>query len=149
MSGGPVHTILCGTDGSDDAQNAVGYTAQLAHQLGAEVVVVHAIGLLEHLPIDADHPDITVGDQAREQLHSLWSRVLRDQGIPHTCRAEEGPPLLALPRVAGQVQADLIVVASHGTGRNHAVPLGSTAHGMIQLATIPVLVVPGGNVSSS
>ncbi len=40
-------TILCGTDGSADAQNAVEHTAQLAQQLGADVVLVHAIGLLE------------------------------------------------------------------------------------------------------
>jgi nucleotide-binding universal stress UspA family protein len=63
-------TILCGADGSADAQHAVDYTARLAQQLGAEVVLVHAIGLLEHMPIDAAHPGVTTGDQARELLRS-------------------------------------------------------------------------------
>jgi nucleotide-binding universal stress UspA family protein len=142
-----VGTIVCGTDGSADAQHAVDYTARLAQQLGAEVVLVHAIGLLEHMPIDAAHPGVTTGDQARELLRSDWSQVLRDLGILHTCHAEEGPPLLALPRIAEQIRADLLIVASHGSGRgsgrSSALPLGSTAHGMIELAAIPVLVVPG------
>ena len=144
-----VGTILCGTDGSAAAQHAVDYTARLAHQLGAEVVLVHAIGLLEHMPIDAAHPGVTTGDRARELLRSDWSQALRDLGVPHTCHAEEGPPLLALPRIAEQVRADLLIVASHGSGQSSAVPLGSTAHGMIELAAVPVLVVPGDTTNNA
>ncbi len=136
-------TILCGTDGSADAQNAVEHAAQLAQQLGADVVLVHAIGLLEHLPKDPDHPEVTVGDWAVEQLDADWSERLRQLGVPYTCVAEEGPPLLAIPRVAARVDADLIVVASHGHGASSALPLGSTAHGIVQLASRPVLVIPG------
>jgi len=136
-------TILCGTDGSADAQNAVEHTAQLAKQLGAEVVLVHAIGLLEHMPVDPANPEVTIGDWAAQQLAADWSERLRQLGVPYTCIAEEGPPLLALPRVAARVNADLIVVASHGGGTSSALPLGSTAHGIVQLAARPVLVIPG------
>ena len=137
-----VTTILCGTDGSADARRAVDYAARLAVQLNASVVLVHAMGLLEHLPMDPAAPDITIGQWATAQLSSEWSAPLRDRGVTHECVAENGPPLLVLPRIVERVGADLLVVASHGRGASSALPLGSTAHGMVQLAPCPVLVVP-------
>jgi len=138
-----VQTILCGTDGSADAQNAVGYAGRLARQLDAEVVLLHAIGLLEQLPRDPARPDVTIADWAAEQLAGEWSEPLRRLQVRHTCTAEDGPPLLAIPAVAARVKADLIVVASHGKGASVALPLGSTAHGLVQLAAHPLVVVPG------
>jgi nucleotide-binding universal stress UspA family protein len=148
-----VSTIVCGTDGSADAHRAVDYVARLARQLDAAVVLVHAIGLLEHLPKDPTGTslpsDLNIGEWATAQLSSEWSAPLRDCGVSHECVAEDGPPLLVLPRIVERVDADLLVIASHGRGAASALPLGSTAHGLVQLAPCPVLVVPRDHETSA
>ena len=49
-----IERILVGVDGSGDSRRALGWAAELAGRLDAEVVAVHALGLLEHLEPGAD-----------------------------------------------------------------------------------------------
>ena len=134
-------TILVGTDGSTDSTRAVEFAASLAAQAGAAVVLVHAMTLLEHLP------DVTAtGDGTREGLEALlatdWSEPLRAAGVEYRTMLDDGPPLLVVPRVADAVDADLIVVATHGRGYANGLIMGSTCHGLLQVAEQPVTVVP-------
>ena len=43
-----ITTVAVGFDGSPDAEAAVQWALSFAAQLGAHVVLVHAVGLLEH-----------------------------------------------------------------------------------------------------
>ncbi len=134
--------IVAGTDGSADAMTAMHTAAALADQLDVEVVVVHCLMLLEHLqghPIEAA---VSVRDEVRELLESTWSEPFAQRDVRYRCVLEDGPPLLALPRVAAREDASLIVVASHGEGGDRLKRLGSTSDGLVHNATLPVLVVP-------
>lgn len=134
--------IVVGTDGSDQAATAVAWAAGLASNVGATVVVVHAVGLLDHLPGQPKTVSIDIRDEIEQLLRTEWSSPLLDAGVEHTCVMEDGPPLLAIPRVAERVDADLIVVASHGQGRASGLMLGSTSHGLAQKADMPVVILP-------
>ncbi len=137
-----IRTIVVGTDGSEDAQRAVEWTARLADQIGATVVVVHAIGLLDHLPDGDNVPSISITESIRDLLTTTWSEPLRGLGVSHECVMEEGPPLLAIPRVAERHGAGLTVVASHGERLGSAALLGSTSHGLASVSATPVVIVP-------
>ena len=59
----------------------------------------------------------------------------------------DGDPAAALRAAASRVQADLIVMTTHGRrGLSRAV-LGSVAEDVVRDADVPVLVVPGGDAS--
>lgn len=64
-----VRTIAVGFDGSPDADTAVRWAMDVAGQTGADVAVVHAVGLLEHSadPALVVRLGETVGDMATEQ----------------------------------------------------------------------------------
>jgi nucleotide-binding universal stress UspA family protein len=139
---GTVATMLVGTDGSPSAERGVRYATGLAAQLGARVLLVHAVGLLERLPGHEAEPASAVRAEVERRLREEWCAPLVEAGIEYECLLEAGPPVLAVPRVAERESVDLIVVASHGRGNAAALPLGSTSHALVQVSTIPVLVVP-------
>ena len=132
--------LLVGTDGSQDAVAAVTWAGAAAAQLGAELIVMHAVGLLEHLE---GHEEIAHGVRERVEalLSSDWSEPARALGASVICVTEEGPPVLAIPRVAEREAVDLIVVGRRGRSVG-ATLMGSTSHGLSQTATIPVVVIP-------
>lgn len=51
-----------------------------------------------------------------------------------------GHPSITICEVAKEVQADLIVVGSHGRGFIDRALLGSVAHGVLHRSHIPVLI---------
>jgi nucleotide-binding universal stress UspA family protein len=53
-----------------------------------------------------------------------------------------GEPIPSIVGFARRVGADLICVGSHGRTGLGALALGSTSHGLLTVAEVPVLVVP-------
>jgi len=104
--------ILVGIDGSAAGDRAHEWARSLARSLGADVVAVHAAGLLV------------------------------DEGVAERCRVVPGDPVSVLLRVSAEEQADLIVVGSRGMGSHSGVFLGSTSHQVAERAHVPVVVVP-------
>ena len=137
MSRAPERIVL-GVDGSDYARHATVWACDLAVALEAEVVVVHAVGLLEE-------PDL---DSIRAQLEGPWIAPFAEAGVAHRAMVEHGPPASVLPRVAAEVAADLIVLGTRGTGGSPALLLGSTSHQVAQIAPVPVVIVPPGDGGS-
>ncbi|MGD0312576.1 MAG: universal stress protein [Acidimicrobiales bacterium] len=133
-----VRTIAVGFDGSPDADTAVRWAMDVAGQTGADVAVVHAVGLLEHSadPALVVRLGETVGDMATEQ------------GLDHArvhWHLVDGDPCSALLRVADSpIGADLLVVGSRGQGAHAGLLLGSTSHELAEHATIPLVIVPTG-----
>jgi len=141
-SGFRCRSILVGTDGSPEAALAVDWAAGLAHALDATVTVVHALALMDHLPGQPETISVDIRDSLLTLLETEWTSRLRELGVAHECVMEDGPPLLAIPRVAARVGADLIVVASHGRGRSTALLMGSTSHGLAQTSSLPLVILP-------
>jgi nucleotide-binding universal stress UspA family protein len=139
-----VDRVVVGHDGSDGAGRAVRWTAALAHRLGAHVVVVRAYSPLEELgqaepPIDF----AALERQRRHELESEWCAVLAEAGVSFEARLLEEPdPVSAIARVASEVEADLVVVGSHGqTGWRERI-LGRVATKLPYEVACPVTIVP-------
>ena len=137
-------TIVVGYDGSAPAREAVRHAVSLAH--GGKIYVVHAY--------DAPPPQLTsrwqelLAQDHAERAQSVLDAILLEgndelAGADWEARLEPGRPAQAICAVAREVDADTIVVGSHGYGPVTAL-LGSVSHELIRVADRPVTVIPPG-----
>ena len=138
-----IDTILLGSDGSPAALRAATWTASRAAELGAEVVVVHALDPDTQFWRDIT-PDTMTNwrSQLRRDLESEWCAPLRDAGVRFRTCLVEGPPAPTLVRAAEDEDADLIVLGLHSGGAFADRLLGNVASKVTHRATRPVVVVP-------
>ena len=133
-------TIVVGLDGSAHASRALGFAAELAPRLGAELVVAHAVP-----PATGDHR--LIGDprrhlDARRDLVTEWCGPLREAGLEHRIAVVEGDARTALLEVAHDHHADLLVVGSRGIGPVAKLVLGSVASSLAHHRELPLTIVP-------
>lgn len=140
--------IVVGVDGSPGAQVALAWAMRLGEALGAEVVAVHAVGLLE-----TAHPAGQPAGAWRAGLRDLtdhrWCARLVDAGLAHRIEVVDGPAVDVLLDAAQREHASLVVVGARGVGRRPELALGSTSLRLLQAARVPTLVVPDAVVSET
>lgn len=138
-----VGTIVVGLDGSSNSHEAVVWTSRLARSLDAEVVAVHALGLLDQLEPDGPMvPTQPHRDEIAERAEGLWSAPLEEAGVRHRVVLHDGNPVEVVLNVVDEVGADLVVLGSRGIGGSPALLLGSTSSQVAQQARCPVTIVP-------
>ena len=136
--------IIVGLDGSPDSLRAAEFAAHLANRLGAEVIGIHAMGLL-----DAWGDDSSSGkhlSDSRERMHAQldgpWRRPFVDAAVRHRVVLLDGNPVLVLLSASLEFDADLIVVGGKGAGGLAEQLMGSTSTQLSERSAIPVVVVP-------
>ncbi len=125
--------VVVGVDTSVESTVALRAALALARQLGAHVVVVHAVGLLEE-----------GGYRPAPLVDELVATARRDAGAADVgidVVREDGPAADVLLRVTDRVGGGMIVVGRRGLGAAPR-PLGSVSEAVLARATVPVLVVP-------
>ncbi len=140
--------ILLPTDFSGCANYALPYAAAIARATHARILCVHVVeplvpavgytGLADPMPI-AD-----ISEQLEDSAEREFPR-LTDCDELIGLEVEEiivhGDAAAEIVRVAGENEADLIVISSHGrTGLGRMI-FGSTAEAVVRHASCPVLVV--------
>jgi nucleotide-binding universal stress UspA family protein len=139
MNTDEIGPVVVGVDGSDNAHIALECAAGLAKALGAELLVVHAVGLTtvldgEHVPTDGNE------ERIKSALHSDWCRSIQgDPELHWHAEMRFGSPADVLLGAADS--ASFVVVGSRGI-RNEAGLLGSTSHHVVHRSPCPVVVVP-------
>lgn len=133
--------IVVGVDRSPGAQAALAWAACLGDALGAEVVAVHAVGLLETTP-PLDQP----ADARRTGFHDLtdhqWCAGLVDADVAGRIEIVDGDAVDVVLKVAEREEAVLVVMGARGVGGRPELALGSTSLRVLQAAQVPTLVVP-------
>src|SRR5918995_3405398 len=138
--------IVVGVDGSDTAQEALRWAVGLGETLGAEVVAVHAVGLLEELH-DREVSEDSWRAGLRDLVERTWCAPLARARCGHRVELRDGHPVDVILGVADDEHAALIVVGNRGVGANPALALGSTSLRLLQGARVPMLVVPDGGLA--
>ena len=133
-----IQRIVVGVDGSDNAVDALAWAVDLAQCVGAEVVAVHAVGLLE---ASATHDEASRNARLR-RFETQWCAPLSTSDVARRLLLVDGDPVSALLRTASEVDGDLLVVGSRGVGDRSELLLGSTSTQVSQRSTLPVVVVP-------
>lgn len=129
-----VERVLVGVDPSTGAEVALQWALGLARRCDADVVLVHARGLLEN----ASGDDGELPGWLAELIDAI------DPAVSLSLSLLDGPPADVLLRVASQEVADLVVVGRRGAGSPFELTMGSTSREVSSRSEVPVLVVPAG-----
>jgi nucleotide-binding universal stress UspA family protein len=144
---------LVATDGSKDANLAVGVALDLSERTGAELRVVQAWRKPQALPLARpglaypsleaiSHPDAC--EREAEELLEEQVGMIRDAGgNVAEAHLRDGRPADEITALAGELEAGLVVVGSRGAGPVKRLVTGSVSEGVVSLAPCPVLVVRG------
>jgi nucleotide-binding universal stress UspA family protein len=140
--------ILVPVDGSSTAAQGLREAIKLAHNQGAEILLLHVVDEWRVAAGDIAAVNLDAGSKAlREagaQLLRQAEEQVREAGIPvQTVLLEElGVPIgECVVRRAQQWPADLIVCGTHGRHGVSRLLLGSSAEYIVRHASVPVLLV--------
>jgi nucleotide-binding universal stress UspA family protein len=146
-------TILHPTDLSSNADASLPYAVALAKQNAG---VIHLLHIFEEDPAAPLASGIVIGTtgwyytarlEHEKKLVDLAQAHTERFGIQFIPKLVTGHPAHATVKYAEKIDADAIVISTHGrTGFSHLL-LGSIAEKIIRLSAIPVLTVrPGGGI---
>ena len=139
-----IRRILCPVDFSEPSETALDYAIDLAKKFGADVQLVHVY----QLPVYA-LPDgaMMAGPEFTTKVTTELSRALTElaeskTGVPLETHLVEGIPYKEVVRLSEELEADLVVMGTHGrTGLKHLL-LGSVAERVVRSSKVPVVTVP-------
>lgn len=141
-------SILTGIDGSECGDRALETAAQLADDADRELVVCFVIAWS---PYSFATPQENAERHRRreEELESARTKILqprvealRERGLRVDALARHGHAVKTLARLAEERDAGMIVVGRSGDTPLKTRLFGGTAAGLVQIAPVPVLVVP-------
>jgi nucleotide-binding universal stress UspA family protein len=122
--------ILCPLDLDANAALTIQTAREIAARSGGKLILLHVVQT-------ADAQD------AEKQIKHLAAENLGD-GVPYEIEVATGQPAPTILQAAERVQADVIVMATHGRkGVDHFL-LGSVAERVLRESPVPVLTVRGG-----
>ena len=141
-----IRRILCPVDFSEPSETALDYAVDLASRFGADLQLVHVYQLPVYaLPDGAmmAGPEFTtkVTNELTKALGAL-AEAKKDSGVKIETHLVEGIPYREVVRMSGELEADLVVMGTHGrTGIKHLL-LGSVAERVVRSSKVPVITVP-------
>jgi len=143
--------MLVAVDGSQTALKAVDFTASLAAQTNAELILLTVVEeayvgnrALKDFA-SAEHLASAWGDlseaRATEILIAAHERAATYEGVRVRKEWRSGNPAAEIARYALEKQTDLVVVGNTGHGRLAGVLLGSVAFKLLGTVHCPLTVV--------
>jgi nucleotide-binding universal stress UspA family protein len=139
---GGIRRILLATDLSAASAGAALEALDLAHSVGAELLIVSVIDLgTMRLPGGRFGLRIDQVRSAREEAAQELVGRGRAAGVRVSFLIWEGDPGESIVEAARSEQVDLVVVGSHGRGSVGRFFIGSVSEYVVRHAYCPVLVV--------
>jgi nucleotide-binding universal stress UspA family protein len=154
-----IKNILYTTDLSQSARHAFGYAASIAHRYNAKITILHVLEQvsesvnvrLAYMMGDADFKELiernvsTAKVEINERLEKLCeetsSAMPECPFVAESILVESGEPVEIILKQANKINADLIVMGTHGQGVLADVMLGSTARRVLRRSMRPVMVI--------
>jgi nucleotide-binding universal stress UspA family protein len=142
-----VKTVLAPVDFSPVTDSVVNEAAILGRALNGRVVVLTVIQppviLHEYAALVQNIGEITAaGEKAAAQKLSVIQDKLQSQGLATETVQLVGSPVHHITAEAERLQADHIVMGSHGHTALYDLLVGSTTHGVLMRAKCPVTILP-------
>jgi nucleotide-binding universal stress UspA family protein len=144
-----IDRILCPLDFSEFSGPALAHAVRLARWFDARVEVIHVVPRLAYvmpaggyLPYSLASAEVLRAEreQARQSLGKLVAPLL-GEGVHIATRVLEGEPWRVILEEAEALEADLLVMGTHGRSGFEALLLGSVTEKVLRRAPCPVLVV--------
>lgn len=141
-----IKNILIPIDFSDYSKNALRYAVQFAKNFQAKMYLIYVV---EPMIYPADFSmgqvaipsmDADLQNRAEEELKNLANNFV-DSSLELETLIKTGKPFVEINETAKEIDADLIIMATHGhTGVEHLL-FGSTAEKVVRKAPCPVLTL--------
>ena len=139
--------ILVCVDLSESTEIIVKKIEELAKSLSAEVWLLHNA---EPGPdvVEFKVDPLAARESLAKKFHVEHRQIqeladhMRKEGIDTTALLVHGATVEAILQEASDVEADLIVVGSHGRGAMYQLLVGSVSEGVLHKSSLPVLVIP-------
>jgi universal stress protein A len=151
IAASPIRRVLLATDLSHASDVATEWAFDLAHRVGASLVVLSVIDPSElRLPGGRFLARV---DQVRARRETAAQELVqrgRRSGVNVTFLVWDGDPAESIVAAAASEGADMVLVGSHGRGAIGRLLLGSVSEYVVRNAPCPVLVArtPPHNPSS-
>jgi len=140
-------TILAAIDFSDVSDEVVRQASQIASKFSAHLWILHVAAP------DPDFVGYEVGPQhvrdwrantLLEERKDLQNRAdaLEKQGVEATPIMAQGPTAETILKQASELEADVVVLGSHGHGALYELLVGTVTEALIRSSKFPLLVVP-------
>lgn len=145
-----IKTILCPTDLSDASHHAFEHAVAIAGYYKAEFVLLHVVSPTPVLvpgyapiggpffPPEALSAEI---ERAKLKVREVLAPVTAS-GIHTRVDVTSGPTVATILEKVGALDADLLVMGTHGAGGFEHLVLGSVTEKVMRKAPCPVLTVP-------
>jgi nucleotide-binding universal stress UspA family protein len=158
--------ILVPIDFSDVTPPVIDLARQLAKAFGAEICLVHVreltaaaspgalgyglAGMPELAPMSGvpmpgfkPMPEAIPEDEGQKSKLAKWEKEIARQGIKVSLNEPTGAVVEEILNQADKLNADLIVMGTHGHSAMYNLLVGSATKGVLKRSTCPVLLVPG------
>lgn len=140
-------TILAAIDFSDVTQAVLDYAATLAKAFDAKVYIIHVAApepmFVTYAPGPQHERDFRA-DELRDEHRRIqqYADTLNEAGVVAEALLVPGETISKLLEEADQLDADTIVMGSHGHGALYELLVGSITDGILRKAKRPVTIVP-------
>lgn len=148
----PLKRILVPLDFSPPSRRALRFAREWAIRFSSEIILLHVIeptntfGILGPEPIGPALESVSFHEAARAELEKLAKSEF-PSAMSVSVQVRDGAAFDQIAIAAGELKADLVIIATHGrTGLSHAL-LGSTAERVVRHAPCPVLTLRRANIS--
>lgn len=136
--------VLVATDGGDGAETVLEHALAIASNHDAAIYGLYVVdrrvyaSAFDEGPSDRKEALREAGERALEDVRAAAGRA----GLDATTEIRDGDPTKVVAAYADEVDADLVVVGSHGKSPREKVQgLGSVSEALVKSTERPVLVV--------
>ena len=139
--------VVAAIDFSERTEAVVALASSQAKAFQAKLWLVH-VAAPEAGFVGYDAGPQSVRDNVAKHIRERHREIqeladgVRSAGVETTALLIRGVTVKALLSEAERLEADLLVLGSHGHGLMHRVLLGSVSQAVLQKSTIPVLLIP-------
>jgi nucleotide-binding universal stress UspA family protein len=143
----PIKKIISPTDFSELSDNGLKAAIELAEHFAAELLVVHVVAPLSAAATSAAPAAHYLPEVMESIRHNAETSLksLMEKKVPDTLRSKsillEGSPADEIAEYAKEVEADLIVIATHGQSGWRRFMFGSVTEKVMRLTKFPVLII--------
>jgi nucleotide-binding universal stress UspA family protein len=133
-------------DFSRTSNKAYFYAKKLARSVGAEIHVVHVLdthyltGAL-HIIIEPRDKMVQKWKEHCQEKLNMFYRKREENGFAVQLHMREGKPHEEILKAAEELEADIIVIGSHGWSGLERYIFGNIARRVLKISDIPVLVI--------
>lgn len=141
-----IKKVLVPIDFSDYSKSALKYAVNFCKKFDAEIILIYVIEPVIYPP-DFSMGQIAIpsvnaewDERAKQELEKLAkSDITKDARIKTIIKT--GKPFIEVIETAGELDVDLIIIATHGHSGVEHILFGSTAEKVVRKAPCPVLTL--------